>query len=127
MVVVAAAVLLTQRKESTSKPDIRTSAVSEPKAPEPEPDFRAVAIKLGDTPCASVLKLADQPFLVASAPLLPLKDCGQSNCGCSYERRDDRRSEDRRHPFGSLSNNRIGSHFGAERRGADRRAAMTED
>lgn len=122
LVVVAAAVLLTQRKEkeTVEKPD-RARSSAKVDAPPPEPDYRAVAIKTGDSPCSAAVKLADQPFLVNKAPLLPLKDCGNAACNCAYERLEDRRAEDRRHPFGSLSNNRIGSHYGEERRDADRR------
>lgn len=122
LVVVAAAVLLTQRKEKgpASRPDSATeSTVAD--AQQPEPDYRAVAIKPGGSPCGAVLELADQPFLVNKAPLLPLKDCGKAACDCSYQRLGDRRADDRRHPFGSLSNNRIGSHYGEERRDVDRR------
>jgi hypothetical protein len=122
LVVFAAAVMLTQRKEKgpasrlASAPE---SAVAD--AQPPEPDYRAVAIKPGGSPCGAVLELADQPFLVNKVPLLPLKDCGKASCDCAYQRLDDRREEDRRHPFGSLSNNRIGSHYGEERRDSDRR------
>jgi hypothetical protein len=122
LVVVAAAILLTQRKEkgSASEPENpRTTETAETKVA--ERDYRAVEIKVGSSPCSAVLKLLDQPFLVSKAPLLPLKDCGKTACDCAYQRLDDRRTEDRRHPFGSLSNNRIGSHFGAERRNQDRR------
>ncbi|MGI9342449.1 MAG: hypothetical protein ACR2QV_06335 [Gammaproteobacteria bacterium] len=122
LVVVAAAVLLTKRKEKgpAPRPDSAAkSAVAD--APPAEPDYRAVAVKPGGSPCGAVLELADQPFLVNKAPLLPLKDCGKAACDCAYERLDDRRTEDRRHPFGSLSNNRIGSHYGEERRDNDRR------
>ncbi|MGI9292278.1 MAG: hypothetical protein ACR2QG_13525 [Gammaproteobacteria bacterium] len=89
----------------------RTSAIVDKQATadrapvETKPDYRAVTIKPGDEPCSAVLELGDQPFLIKSAPLLPLKECNQATCTCSYKHREDRRVEDRRNPFGSHSNN----------------------
>ena len=87
-----------------------------------EPDYRAVAIKPGKEPCPSVLEIGDQPFLIGSAPLLPLKECNQPACDCYYQHREDRRDDDRRHPFASLTNTRLGVHGGEERRDTNRRA-----
>jgi hypothetical protein len=57
----------------------------------------AVEIVRGDQAgCAAVRALSGQRFLGEEAPRLPLPDCDQPECRCSYRHHEDRRSETRR-------------------------------
>lgn len=49
-----------------------------------------------ETCCQAAKDIAGQRFLSASAPFLPLKNCGAANCRCSYKRYKDRRTDSRR-------------------------------
>ncbi len=84
-------------------------------------DFRGVAILPGKCACSAVLELGSDRFLLNDVPKLPLQDCSQPECDCYYVNSDDRRDDDRRHPFGSLTNNRLSDHDD-ERRDRNRRA-----
>jgi hypothetical protein len=46
--------------------------------------------------CKAVKALSGQRFLYGKAPLVPLPDCDQSECKCSYQRLDERRTDLRR-------------------------------
>lgn len=46
--------------------------------------------------CQAALAIADKRFLVEQIPKLPLADCDQAQCGCGYDRFDDRRNDARR-------------------------------
>ncbi len=85
-------------------------------------DFRGVAILPGKCPCSAVLELGSCRYLLNDVPMLPLQDCSQPECDCYYVNFDDRRDDDRRHPFGSLTNNRLSDHDDDERRDRNRRA-----
>ncbi len=84
-------------------------------------DFRGVAILPGKCPCSAVLELGSCRYLLNDVPMLPLQDCSQPECDCYYVNFDDRREDDRRHPFGSLTNNRLSDHDD-ELRNRNRRA-----
>jgi hypothetical protein len=57
----------------------------------------AVEIVPGDhAGCAAVRALSGQRFLGEEAPRLPLADCDQPECSCSYRHHEDRRDETRR-------------------------------
>jgi hypothetical protein len=61
--------------------------------------FRGVAIKTGSQCCEAAKQLQGARFLSASAPRLPLPDCGAAACRCRYVHFQDRRSgDDRRGP-----------------------------
>jgi hypothetical protein len=49
-----------------------------------------------DASCEAVQQLAGKRFLAEEAPLFPLRDCDQGNCGCTYRRYPDRRIDLRR-------------------------------
>jgi hypothetical protein len=46
--------------------------------------------------CEAVRAIAKQRFLCKEAPLIPLRDCNQSQCTCTYRRFADRRTNERR-------------------------------
>jgi hypothetical protein len=66
-----------------------------------EPDFHAVAIVTGSGCCDAARQLLGQRFLLPQAPRLPLADCSApQGCKCRYRKFDDRRQDERRHPYG---------------------------
>jgi hypothetical protein len=91
-------------------------------APEASGDYRAAMILPGSCPCAAIMDLGKKRFLLNEAPMLPLPECDQPECDCYYINFDDRRDDDRRHPFGSLTNNRLTDHDSNERRNQNRRS-----
>ncbi len=67
--------------------------------------WHAVSIDYPDEPyegaCFAVRQLTDKRFLSDQAPVLPLADCQNDECSCSYMHHADRRSgNDRRVPSG---------------------------
>jgi hypothetical protein len=65
--------------------------------PKRAPKFNAVeVIPRKDASCEAVRAIAGQRFLPEEAPLVPLPDCDEPNCDCTYRRFDDRRNDIRR-------------------------------
>ncbi|MDR0702062.1 MAG: hypothetical protein LBF61_06570 [Azoarcus sp.] len=58
--------------------------------------YRAVELKLCNTPCEAALIIAGKRLLKSEAPVLPLEGCKQRKCACRYIQYDDRRFEQRR-------------------------------
>ncbi len=59
--------------------------------------YRGVQINAdGEDCCAAVLAIAGTRFLAHQVPKLPLENCESSNCRCSFELFDDRRTDLRR-------------------------------
>lgn len=58
--------------------------------------FHAVSIKPGRTSCEAVNAVEDVRFLSNEAPQLPLPDCTNPDCRCTYQHYDDRRTGPRR-------------------------------
>ena len=58
--------------------------------------FAAVEIRLRGAHCDAALAHEGRRFLAYQAPALPLEGCTKTRCGCSFEKLDDRRAEDRR-------------------------------
>ena len=58
--------------------------------------FHAVSIKLGRNPCDAVSAVDGVRFLSKDAPQLPLPDCTNPDCRCTYQHFDDRRAGPRR-------------------------------
>lgn len=81
-------------------------------------DFRAVSIVPARPACKLARRYQDIRYLGSDAPRLPLAGCRIVNCRCRYEHHADRRSEDRRNPFG-IDHVPIGIEH--NRRGGDRR------
>jgi len=70
--------------------------------------FHAVTLRPCLEPCDAVQALAGQRFLSREAPSLPLENCDQARCECTYRHLSDRREQgDRRsgwNTFGAFSN-----------------------
>lgn len=62
--------------------------------------YHCVVITYSNDACEAVRRLEGQRFLSAEAPRLPLQGCGAESCPCRYVHYNDRREEDRRHPYG---------------------------
>jgi len=92
-----------RRRTAGSTPTLRDSGI--PMAlSRRKRDYRSVGItwKFDATPCAMAQELADQRFLLAEAPPLPLPDCPQKRCTCYYERFSDRREDGSRRAIHGL-------------------------
>lgn len=61
-----------------------------------EPKFHAVSVEPGRNSCHSARALKGQRFLSREAPPLPLKNCMNDQCTCSYVHHEDRRAGPRR-------------------------------
>ncbi len=62
----------------------------------PDPKFHAVSVEPGRNCCHSARALQGQRFLSREAPALPLKNCMNEACTCSYVHHEDRRAGPRR-------------------------------
>ncbi len=125
LVIALLASLLLYRRRAVAGVDgvhAETQAGNNLDASERKADFRGVAILPGECACSAVLELGSKRFLLNDVPRLPLQDCSQPECDCYYVNFDDRRDDDRRNPFGSLTNNRLSNHDDDERRNRNRRA-----
>jgi hypothetical protein len=94
------------RSEDDLSPSARWREESElsSQSPTTMPTHRAVAVTPGAFCCKAVQQLEDQRYLSGDAPLLPLSECDQAACECTYEHHDDRRSdEDRRNTYAAYS------------------------
>src|SRR5919108_3972207 len=58
--------------------------------------FGAVEIRLRGAACDAAKKLEGERFLAGDAPELPLRGCSANQCGCSFVKLADRRTDDRR-------------------------------
>lgn len=65
--------------------------------------YHAVEVRPGRRPCKAVQDLGNVRFLSDQAPSLPVPGCMAATCTCSFIHHDDRRQEDRRHPYGQWS------------------------
>jgi hypothetical protein len=90
------------RAKEAARRDGKTSASGKGKVAEDGPRvpngraFSAVEIRLGGNACRAAQALAGTSLLAAKAPVLPLPDCTESRCRCSFEKLDDRRQDSRR-------------------------------
>jgi hypothetical protein len=73
-------------------------SAADPPPVQGEQDFRSVTIHstASQPPCQTAIDLADQRFLLADAPALPLPGCASNSCRCGFVRYDDRREYHRR-------------------------------
>jgi hypothetical protein len=82
-----------------------------------ESPYRAIGIFPGEPSCLGARQLAPLRFLYRSAPRLPLPECDQAVCHCTYAHYSDRRSgADRRSPSGVLPPGMVERRSGQERR-----------
>ena len=58
--------------------------------------FHAVSIRAPARACDEAKSFKGTRFLAAEAPKLPVTDCSNAECPCSYRHHDDRRQEPRR-------------------------------
>jgi hypothetical protein len=58
--------------------------------------FASVEIRTGSSVCAAAEAVAGQRFLANSAPQLPLPDCSEARCRCTFVKLSDRRMDGRR-------------------------------
>ena len=97
---------LRARSESDLPPASRWQDQSERIAQTPTtmPTHRAVAICPGAFSCEAVRQHEEKRYLSGDAPFLPLRECDQAACECTYEHLDDRRAdEDRRNTYAAYS------------------------
>jgi hypothetical protein len=118
ILVAGAAYWFTARREAP-RPD-RASAP----APKAGGRFSCVEIRTRGGACRAAQALRGQRFLSKDAPSLPLPDCTHVQCGCSFSKLPDRRTDGRRLDYGALN----GSLFLTTNRRMkrDRRAAAVE-
>lgn len=90
---VAFAFWLRRYREKT-KPDSRVADGSDSRR------YHCVAIIPGNKPCESVKRLDGKRFLSTEAPILKLDECTADSCQCRYIHYNDRREDERRHPYG---------------------------
>jgi len=65
--------------------------------------YHAVEVRPGLRACKAVQDLGNVRFLSDQAPSMPVPGCTAATCTCSFIHHDDRRQEDRRHPYGQWS------------------------
>jgi hypothetical protein len=58
--------------------------------------YHSVAVVPGPGACQAARRCANQRYLSAEAPVLPLKECDAATCGCHYQHFTDRRAAPRR-------------------------------
>lgn len=84
--------------------------------------YHAVAIAKQSVTCGMAAQLVGRRYLSKEAPLLPLSGCTAKPCRCRYVHYADRRSEERRFPFGVRRSSEP-SVANIERRSSERRKA----
>ena len=69
-----------------------------------QPTHRAVSICPGAFGCQAIRELEETRYLSGDAPMLPLRECDQETCECTYEHHEDRRAEeDRRNTYAAYN------------------------
>lgn len=96
--------LVSRRSSNDARPrHLQKTSSASGAADRSSTQWRAVKIAPGLMSCDTAAKLADQVFLSAESPRLPLDGCGETNCRCKYVHLDDRRDGgDRRVELGEL-------------------------
>jgi hypothetical protein len=92
--------------------------------------FKSIEICPGSDSCQVAMDHAGKRILLEHSPRLPLDRCDRINdCNCTYINYSDRRAgDDRRNPYGSLSQaGAIGMRDANKRAGMDRRATTKAD
>ena len=82
-----------------------------------ESPYRAIGIWPGEPSCVGARQLGPMRFLYRSAPRLPLPECDQAECNCTYAHYSDRRSgAERRSHSGVLPTGMVERRSGQDRR-----------
>lgn len=90
--------------------------------------FHAVSVRPGLSSCEAAQTVNGTRFLSAEAPQLPLAECDQATCTCSFSHHNDRRANrDRRSPFQSSIGIATTKSHGERRKKSDRRHSGDED
>jgi hypothetical protein len=92
--------------------------------------FKAVEVCPGSVCCQAAMESAGKRILLEHSPRMPLDKCDRiADCKCTYINHLDRRAgDDRRNPFGSLSQaGMIGMQEANLRAGMDRRESVDSD
>jgi hypothetical protein len=88
----------------------------------PDSPYRAIGIWPGEPCCLGARQFAHMRFLYRSAPRLPLPECDQAECHCTYTHYSDRRSgAERRSLSGVLPPGMVERRSGQDRRRAKAR------
>lgn len=83
---------LITKKETFQRVTRRAKAV-----PNPRSQFRGVQLNPNtDSCCKAVREAVGKRYLSHEVPMLPLADCDSSDCRCTYQLFDDRRTDIRR-------------------------------
>jgi len=65
--------------------------------------YHCVEVRKGTPACKASQQFGRARFLSDEAPRLPVSGCTEEKCTCSFMHHDDRREDDRRHPYGQLA------------------------
>jgi hypothetical protein len=84
-------------------------------------DYRCVELRYRGDACDAVKRIGAKRFLPGEAPAIPVPGCDVAQCACRYVHHDDRRDEDRRHPFAQQASQPPLSAGGERRTKKDRR------
>jgi hypothetical protein len=71
--------------------------------------YRCVTIRIPEDACDAVRRFENRRILCRMAPLVPLADCDYPNCSCRYQHFTDRRQDDRRELYSSMTRSYHGS------------------
>jgi hypothetical protein len=85
---IALAALFVSRSRRQAAPNTRPERATQ--------QFAGVEIRMGNVICAAAKAVAGQRFLANRAPPLPLPDCDEARCRCSFVKHSDRRLDGRR-------------------------------
>jgi hypothetical protein len=109
--------LLGERADATPARPVRLDLGKREESP-----YRAIGIWPGEPSCLGARQFAQLRFLYRSAPRLPLPECDQAECHCTYTHYSDRRSgAERRSPSGVLPPGMVDRRSGQDRRRAKAR------
>lgn len=110
LVLLAAAVAIWFRHATTQKKQRAAAAARQG----PRNSYHCVEVRSGSTACKAARDLANVRFLSDQAPRLPVSGCTAQKCTCSFIHHEDRRDDDRRHPYGQWA--AVPPGIGGERR-----------
>lgn len=83
--------------------------------------YHCVEVRSRGKPCAAAQALTGKRFLSNTAPPIPLPGCTALSCRCAYIHFEDRRTGERRNPFGSKQQRDLADEPERRRRGERRR------
>lgn len=120
LIVIIAAVLIWLRRASE-----QTIAHADAPAPA-RAGFHCVEVRAGPGSCEAAWRLGTVRFLSGEAPQIPLAACDARPCTCRYIHYNDRRADERRHPYGHWAGPPAGL-AGERRHHAERRQGGARD